>query len=441
MTLIRTGILDSKAIGEDGNEMSWYERLISSKKIIVSLVLISLFMLVSAFFMPILVRAWYAQYNDYNGLANLGSIGDFLGGTTVGFLSTGSILLLLATLLMQRKELKISQQSIDELVKQTTAAKEQAIEAREETRITNSTMKKQQFDTTFFNMINLHHNILKEIKYEELNGRDALEKLMDDLEILYDSSTYTAYKEEFISELLHGNPGKLKSFSKNVIIATEQAEYMDEFDKNTYHQYDLEGNEDFSFYDEFYEILDRGADEKWNKMKEYYIHEFEKDVSSNSLDYSGLLSNFDFKHFIKKAKTFGLEDDPVIQEFNKNYFLEPLKSLKIQTYEKMYKENEKIIGHYYRNLYRIIKLINEQIFDENSAENESEKQKYRGILRAQLSSMELLMIFYNVIYSKKGEKFKELLKGTNFFDDHLVFDKFIWNNDIEELSDFTVNNK
>ena len=50
---------------------------------------------------------------------------------------------------MQRKEIKISQQNIEELVKQTAASVSQAEEARKETQITNETMKRQQFETTF----------------------------------------------------------------------------------------------------------------------------------------------------------------------------------------------------------------------------------------------------------------------------------------------------
>lgn len=43
------------------------------------------------------------------------------------------------------------------------------------------------------------------------------------------------------------------------------------------------------------------------------------------------------------------------------------------------------------------------------------------------------MLFYNVVYSEKGEKFKSIIKGTNFFDDHLIESKFLWANDKVEL--------
>ncbi|PKG24401.1 hypothetical protein CWS01_07265 [Niallia nealsonii] len=52
------------------------------------------------------------------------------------------------------------------------------------------------------------------------------------------------------------------------------------------------------------------------------------------------------------------------------------------------------MGHYYRNLTRIIKLIDESIF------NDKEKEVYLGILRDQLSSDGLMLLFYNSLQDK-----------------------------------------
>lgn len=118
---------------------------------------------------------------DYKDVRDLGAIGDFIGGTTVAFLTAASTVFLLATIIMQRKEIKISQRNIEELVKQTTASIKQAEEAKKETQITNQTMKKQQFETTFFNMLQLHHQIVENIqlrtKHEDLRGRKAIEEI------------------------------------------------------------------------------------------------------------------------------------------------------------------------------------------------------------------------------------------------------------------------
>lgn len=118
------------------------------------------------------------------------------------------------------------------------------------------------------------------------------------------------------------------------------------------------------------------------------------------------------------------------------YYESPFFIHKLRIYEEMYSENQSIIGHYYRNLYRIFKFIQDQNFSSNNQKNKEEQSKYRGILRAQLSSIELLMLFYNIAYSEKGEKFKQIISDLNFFDDHLIESEFIWKNDnavLEEI--------
>ena len=65
-------------------------------------------------------------YFDFSYLKELGAVGDFIGGTTVTFLTGASVFLLIATNIMQRKELQISRESIDQLVEQTAASIQQA---------------------------------------------------------------------------------------------------------------------------------------------------------------------------------------------------------------------------------------------------------------------------------------------------------------------------
>ncbi len=155
---------------------------------------ISMLCIVGAVGSPLVVYLRYSGYGDYTGIANLGPIGDFVGGTTVTFLTAASVFLLIGTNIMQRKELQMSRQSVDEMVKQTKASVEQmaasvqqAEEARKETQITNETMKRQQFETTFFNMLQLHHQMVENMnvyvvrnnKSEEFHGRKALATMRD----------------------------------------------------------------------------------------------------------------------------------------------------------------------------------------------------------------------------------------------------------------------
>lgn len=90
-------------------------------------------------------------------------------------------------------------------------------------------------------------------------------------------------------------------------------------------------------------------------------------------------------------------------------------------------------GHYFRNLYRMIKLVDETEFvpkndlgiDDITYEknNYSEKYKYTSIIRSQLSDYELLWLFYNCLSSNGNEKFKPLIEKYTLFK-NIPKDKF-----------------
>lgn len=400
---------------------------------------VGIFLIPMAILMP-----WVVVHFDLKSLGDFGAVGDFIGGTTVTFLTGASVFLLIATNRMQRKELQMSRQSIDEMVKQTEASVEQmaasvqqAEEARKETQITNETMKRQQFETTFFNMINLQHNILKEIQYGSSTGREALLKLYKELRNTYDNQVYKQYKTQFINnKIISRNNDKLNDLIKKILTDKELLYYTRNFERYFVPAIGPNGKGDFRERDFFYKSINDGTDGKWEQIKDQVIDNFEKNIKNNREKCVEILEEFDFKEQIKKhiKKEVRIEHE-YITEFKMNYSDNPLIELKHEAYETFYKKNENVIGHYYRNLYRIVKLIQGNVFDVESQERDNEeKRKYRGILRAQLSSFELLMIFYNVSYSQKGKKFKELIEGINFFDDHLIKEDFIWKNDVKELA-------
>lgn len=70
------------------------------------------------------------------------------------------------------------------------------------------------------------------------------------------------------------------------------------------------------------------------------------------------------------------------------------------------------LAHYFRNLYYIVSYID--------SSGMPDKKRYMGILRAQLSNYELLLLAYNCMYDFGSEKFKplvekyQLLKNLNF---------------------------
>ncbi|CGF77969.1 putative phage abortive infection protein [Bacillus sp. N447-1] len=387
-----------------------------------------------------ILMPWVVVHFDLKSLGTFGAVGDFIGGTTVTFLTGASVFLLIATNIMQRKELQMSRKSIDEMVKQTEASVEQmaasvqqAEEARKETQITNETMKRQQFETTFFNMINLQHNILKEIQIGDYAGREAISRLYRELKNTYDNQVYELYKTQFINNIINSeNRGKSSDLIQQVLIEKELSHYIRNFERFFVPARDYDDELDFTERDLFYESITAGTNVRWNEIKDEVIEDFEKNIKNNRGKWRKILEDFDFIGHIENEKSINHE---YVTEFKMNYFDNPLTELKHEAYETLYKQRENVIGHYYRNLYRIVKLIQNNTFDSESQERDNEeKRQYRGILRAQLSSFELLMLFYNVSYSEKGKKFKELVAGINFFDDHLIEEDFIWKNDGTELA-------
>lgn len=76
-------------------------------------------------------------------------------------------------------------------------------------------------------------------------------------------------------------------------------------------------------------------------------------------------------------------------------------------YSFFYSHHQEYIGHYFRNLYHIIKFIDKS---DNKIISPENKKYYVSLVRAQLSTYELLLIFYNSISIYGEEKFLPLIK-------------------------------
>ena len=70
-------------------------------------------------------------------------------------------------------------------------------------------------------------------------------------------------------------------------------------------------------------------------------------------------------------------------------------------YKKFYGERQASIGHYYRNLYNIVRFVKDSDIDD--------KWFYIRVVRAQLSVFELSLLFYNCL-SAPGKGFKPLVE-------------------------------
>lgn len=84
-----------------------------------------------------------------------------------------------------------------------------------------------------------------------------------------------------------------------------------------------------------------------------------------------------------------------------------LRSIIDRSYDKFFAQEQHEIGHCFRALYWAFKFIDES--------GVVDKGRYAGIMRAQLSSYELALLFYNVLH-RRGSKFQPLIEKYALFE-------------------------
>ena len=259
--------------------------------------------------------------------SKFGQFGDYVGGLIGSLWALAGVILFYVALTEQREDIKTNREV---LITQIEALKQQIKEfklQREEMELTrevfteqSKTLKKQQFESTFFNSVNLLNNIIENINY----------------------SIPPVVTNDFRSQPAFPQPDRTKTYY---------------------------GRDSFEY---FYKDLQT----HYNKLEGEYCIENIADTYSPG-------NNFNIPQDISE------------------------KLLKI-SYNSIFLAHQSDLGHYFRTIYNIIKFVNE-----SKPEN---PKYYTNIVRAQLSTYEHLLLFYNC-YSKYGEvKFKPLVIEYSLLD-------------------------
>lgn len=296
----------------------------------------------------------------------LGPFGDFFGGMLNPILTFCSFMALLMTIILQQRELKLSREQVAISVKELG-------ETRKATEISSKalteqakSLKIQNFENTFFNMITLHNEIVNNIKIEE--------------HLLDYSSTKTNQKSTKDSskyEILTNFNSVIKAYpSKNMIIGREAIENI------------CKGIDSF--------IKDRNLEIITNKSYPHIDNTFYKIHSLNQ------------------------NREPTL------------------VYDLIHECYSNIIGHYFGNIYQILKFIStSEIID---------KRKYSDLFRAQFSAQELKLLFYHCTGSIGSIRFKiyieefEFLEHLNIEKDNTFF-KYVLYKSIYKNKVFGIKNK
>ena len=101
-------------------------------------------------FFPLVLRylegGWAAEYTI------LATAGDWLGGTSAPLFSLAGFLMMYGAYKMQQEDLRLTREEMQE--------------TRKEFETQNATLKRQEFETTFFHLLELHHQIVNGILYK-----------------------------------------------------------------------------------------------------------------------------------------------------------------------------------------------------------------------------------------------------------------------------------
>lgn len=252
------------------------------------------FIVTSILVILIIAGVWLLNYFQLKDLDDTkrGTFGDMFGSVNALFsgLALAGIIL---TILLQRKELRLQ--------------REELTETRKEFETQNETLKLQRFENTFFNLLNLHHQIVNSIDYRYYKRKEREQRI----------------------------PVYRPDDEKEAVTIT--------------------GRDVFRY--------------RYNQM----IGE----LRNNPPDYE-------------------------------------------EIYLKHYETAQTDFGHYFRNLYRMIKLVDQTDFfydQKKVTEDEVFKLKYRytSIIRSQISDYELIWLFYNCISENGIYKFKPYIEQYSLF--------------------------
>lgn len=233
---------------------------------------------------------------------------------------------------------------------------EEIKQTNKEFRIQNSTMELQKFENRFFQMLTIHHQIVADID----GSNDLLSEKKDGNLWIYLNSNNRQKYYDLLQEIETDKINTSRDVFKywlNLLyrIIQDDLIFTNQIDDNIYQ----------------------------NNSKSTYNQKF------NQIN------------LFKKS----------IIEFENNVVDSKFESIYKHIYDKLNAD----FGHYFRNLYRLVKLVDETTFDTKNKEKDYwKKYEYCCIIRAQLSDYETDWLFFNCLTNKGKEKFKILIEKYAF---------------------------
>ncbi|WP_203246329.1 putative phage abortive infection protein [Sporosarcina beigongshangi] len=336
------------------DNLKWYQK--KENLWIMTGSLIALFALAT----PLIIMRLTNSGFNLSDFRSISPIADYLGGTTVGFLSLASMFFVIAAIVMQKEELRLQREELQ-------LTRTELEKTREEHAMTNKTMKLQQFETTLFNMMNLYTEILNELYYAESSGRVALEEVYEKINNDYLRHTIVDFTFEFMNNDSLPLDIRLREYSEVVYNIRINNKPIWRFLKIP-HSRDEEPTIDFVC-----ESISGFSEEEREHGYRYILYK----------EYKSLTQVIPENILVKKFVTSYIGED---------YYTK-------KSFNTVVSGNKHMLNNYLKVVKMILNLIDgneDALFNSLS---EEEKKKYFKIFFSQLSAHEIMILHY---YMKLG---------------------------------------
>ena len=312
----------------------------------------------------------------------------------------------------------------------------------------NQARKEEKTDNTFFNLLNLHNE--QKVELLKINSFNMiLETIEEELlnELTKEAVPYFYEKKDIILKIINS---MLKSYCEYMELEEKKLEPGDRFFERWQRIKSGEkfsdnytSNERADIYTKLQNAkrIQEELEELSTSIEIEYISQFKNNIFNNDILYIlNRLDEISIWNTSEKTRQSLKHFENDIRRFNQQKFDLLSDSGRKKAIEIALNKYLSDIGGFLRLFHRIIKYLNE------NTKEDSSKKNYIGFLRATLNESEILVIYYNCVYTDKGRGLLKQLSETTFFGEETDFidsdtppfvgkDRLYFKNDFEIMSD------
>ena len=294
------------------------------------------------FAIGIILFLWKENFSNDNVINSekIAQFGDFIGGIIGSVWSLAGVILFYVALTEQREDIKINRETLNaqvdalhQQIKEFELQRSELKETRKVFKEQSETLKIQRFENTFFQLINLHHEIIDKLTLG--NGMDTLEK----------REVFTKGLS-FIKSNIHQNTHTFEIMQQAKYSVTNKTEAEEKLIASYKTFYTTETRQLFShYYRNIYHIFKFIYTTKLieKEKKQFYASLIRAQLSSDELEliyYNSIVPTLGFPNFLFLIKEYEIMQNFDLDLIYKYKFYEEIFTEKLENIKPEFKMNK-----------------------------------------------------------------------------------------------------